>query len=244
MIPNTPEKPVETVNNTPASKLLELEGKISELSEKFEKVRHSEAVFRSVLHTATDGILCSDEKGIITFINNSALSIFGYDFEDLTGRNVMMFVPDIYLEKHKMIFSGNLSDNVNNLLGKVVDVLGKRKDGSEFPLELRISEMAIGYDRNFTVIIRDITERKYAEAERENIIRELKEALDNIKRLKGMIPICASCKKIRDDGGFWQGVESYISKHVEVDFSHSICPDCMHKLYPDFADEIVGPDSK
>ncbi len=61
---------------------------------------------------------------------------------------------------------------------------------------------------------------------------ELQEALNNIKTLKGLIPICANCKKIRDDEGFWQQLELYITTHSEAEFSHGICPDCARKLYP------------
>lgn len=62
---------------------------------------------------------------------------------------------------------------------------------------------------------------------------ELKKALENIKQLKGLLPICASCKKIRDDKGYWSAVESYIQKHSEAEFSHSICPECAKRLYPE-----------
>lgn len=53
-----------------------------------------------------------------------------------------------------------------------------------------------------------------------------------IKRLKGMLPICASCKKIRDDKGYWNQIESYLSEHSDAEFSHSVCPDCVKRLYP------------
>ena len=71
-----------------------------------------------------------------------------------------------------------------------------------------------------------------AQHEKEAVILELQEALTNVKRLSGLLPICASCKKIRDDGGYWHQVEVYIHTHTEADFSHSICPDCTQKLYP------------
>jgi ABC-type amino acid transport substrate-binding protein len=77
---------------------------------------------------------------------------------------------------------------------------------------------------------REIAERKRAEA-------ELREALDEVHVLGGMLPICASCKKIRDDQGFWQQVENYIQTHTEATFSHGICPECVEKLYPDFAED-------
>ena len=78
----------------------------------------------------------------------------------------------------------------------------------------------------------DITSRKLVEEERSLLILQLKQALGNVKALSGLLPICASCKKIRDDRGYWQQVEVYIRDHSEADFSHSLCPECMEKLYP------------
>ena len=67
---------------------------------------------------------------------------------------------------------------------------------------------------------------------------KLKQAFDEIRTLKGFIPICANCKKIRDDKGYWESVEEYIGKHSDAVFSHSICPECAKKLYPDIYDKI------
>lgn len=69
--------------------------------------------------------------------------------------------------------------------------------------------------------------------ERQKLIVNLQNALDEIKTLRGLIPICASCKKIRDDAGFWTEIEIYVRDHTEAQFSHGICPDCARKLYPD-----------
>jgi AmiR/NasT family two-component response regulator len=66
---------------------------------------------------------------------------------------------------------------------------------------------------------------------------ELQQALDEIKTLRGIIPICASCKKIRDDEGFWQDVAFYIEAHTDAEFTHGICPDCARKLYPEFYED-------
>jgi len=77
-----------------------------------------------------------------------------------------------------------------------------------------------------------------AERERDRLIQELQAAMASIKTLKGLLPICASCKKIRNDKGYWQQVESYLAEHSEVQFSHGICPDCMVKLYPEFVDQL------
>ncbi|MFC1824754.1 PAS domain-containing protein, partial [Thermodesulfobacteriota bacterium] len=78
----------------------------------------------------------------------------------------------------------------------------------------------------------DITAKKKLENEKEELIINLNEQLDKVKLLSGLIPICASCKKIRDDKGYWNQIESYIKKHSEADFSHGFCPDCVKKLYP------------
>ncbi len=67
--------------------------------------------------------------------------------------------------------------------------------------------------------------------------KELRKAISEIKRLRGILPICAYCKRIKDDTGYWQQVELYISEHSDADFSHSFCPECMKKLYPEFAEE-------
>ena len=79
----------------------------------------------------------------------------------------------------------------------------------------------------------EIEERKATEAEKEKLITQLQEAIEEIKKLGGMLPICTNCKKIRDDMGFWKQVEDYISEHSEVKFSHSLCPTCLDELYPD-----------
>lgn len=83
-----------------------------------------------------------------------------------------------------------------------------------------------------------IAARKKAAEEQEKLIAELHQALAEIKTLSGLLPICASCKKIRDDKGYWNQIETYISTHSEAEFSHGICPECMKKLYPQFASAV------
>jgi PAS domain S-box-containing protein len=80
----------------------------------------------------------------------------------------------------------------------------------------------------------DISERKQAAQEREKLIADLQKALQEVRTLSGLIPICSACKKIRDDKGYWNTLELYISKHSEAEFSHGLCPDCAVKIYPQF----------
>ena len=80
--------------------------------------------------------------------------------------------------------------------------------------------------------------RKRAEAERERLIEDLREALASVKTLKGLIPICSSCKKVRDDQGYWTQLETYLKQHSEAEFSHGLCLECMRKLYPDLSGKV------
>lgn len=75
---------------------------------------------------------------------------------------------------------------------------------------------------------------RQAEENQRKLVDELRKALAEVKTLSGMLPICASCKKIRDDKGYWKQIEEYIRDHSEAEFSHGICPECAEKLYPEF----------
>ncbi|OPX28819.1 MAG: hypothetical protein B1H06_02540 [Candidatus Cloacimonas sp. 4484_143] len=81
---------------------------------------------------------------------------------------------------------------------------------------------------------------KLARDSQEKLIKELKSALDEIDTLSGLLPICSHCKKIRDDSGYWQGVEQYIAARSDAQFSHGICPDCMREYYPKVAAKVLG----
>ena len=81
-------------------------------------------------------------------------------------------------------------------------------------------------------------ERKRLEEEREKVILQLQDSLAKIKTLSGLLPICSSCKKVRDDRGYWTQIEAYISDHSEAEFSHGLCPECAKKLYPEYIDDI------
>ena len=83
----------------------------------------------------------------------------------------------------------------------------------------------------------EIRIRKEAETEKEHLIKNLTHALEEIKTLQGLLPICSFCKNIRDDKGYWNQIEAYISEHSEAEFSHGICPECSKKLYPDIYDD-------
>ena len=79
----------------------------------------------------------------------------------------------------------------------------------------------------------DLTERKQAEEQKDRLVLELKNTLSEVKTLSGLLPICSHCKKIRDDKGYWNQIESYIHEHSEAEFSHGVCQECAEKYYPD-----------
>ncbi len=83
-------------------------------------------------------------------------------------------------------------------------------------------------------VILDISERKEEEAERNRLLRELQAALDKVRVLSGFVPICSTCKKIRDDKGYWNQLEAYISEHTDAEFTHGICPDCAKRALDEF----------
>ncbi|HEY5283231.1 MAG TPA: PAS domain S-box protein [Polyangia bacterium] len=82
-------------------------------------------------------------------------------------------------------------------------------------------------------VVQDITDRKRIEDERKRLIIELQQAIEQVKTLSGILPICTHCKKIRNDRGYWEQVEAYVSEHTEAEFSHSICPHCFELFYPE-----------
>ena len=141
---------------------------------------------------------------------------------------------------------GRLVDEVPGPLGTAIAGLRER-GGDHMEISLpgspgRFIDMHLsplvdrdGSTSGKVLVIHDLSERRALELEREKLIIELQSALGDIKNLRGLLPICASCKKIRDDKGSWKGLERYIMDHSDAQFSHDICPDCMRKLYPDLA---------
>lgn len=99
---------------------------------------------------------------------------------------------------------------------------------------LRLFASSLGY----------LVTRARAHEDRERLINELQAALNQINTLSGLLPICASCKKIRDDHGYWSQIEEYIQQHSEAEFSHSICPDCVERLYPELAKRKNGEETE
>jgi PAS domain S-box-containing protein len=111
----------------------------------------------------------------------------------------------------------------------------RRADGSLFWVEITARALRDGVSGSifYEGTVENIDERHAAEEERERLITGLTEALSRVKKLSGLLPICSSCKKIRDDHGYWNQLEVYISEHSDASFTHSFCPECVRRLYPE-----------
>lgn len=195
-------------------------------------VRHvpdSELRYRLLFENSMDGILLTAPDGRIFDANPSACSIFGRTREQIiaAGRGGLLDVSDPALpraideRKRTGKFHGELT--------------ARRPDGSQFPMEVASAIFSDAEGNEFTcMIIRDISSRKRAEAERDRLVAELSDALAGIKTLAGLLPICSSCKKIRDEAGNWTAMEVYVRDRTQAQFSHGICTDCAKRLYPDY----------
>lgn len=175
--------------------------------------------------------------------NQEAVRITGYSQDELKRISWLDLVhPQFREESHKRAQARLHNEDIPG----IYEISLVSKYGVEIPIEVTGSPMQYQGRPAIVGFFREITERKQAELEREAMITELKAALANIKQLKGLIPICASCKKIRNDGGYWQQVEEYVADHSDADFSHGLCDECAHTLYPDYFpdkknEEIIPP---
>lgn len=189
---------------------------------------HSEALYRLLFEHGLDGLMLTSPDGSILDANPAACRILGRTREEIVheGRNGVMDASDPRLTG--MIEQRQRTGRAHG------ELTARRKDGSLFPVEV---SSVVFHDleggKKTCIILRDITDRKAAEAERETLIQQLQEALGRVKTLSGLLPACAACRKIRDKQGAWHSLETYVRKHTEADFSHGICPDCRRELYPD-----------
>lgn len=213
----------------------ELERRIHDITERKqaeENIRENEERYRTILESIEEAYFEVDLRGNFTFFNDSLSVILGYSTNELQGMNNRDYMPP---GTAKEIL--NLFQEIYRT-GKPVRKYGYeviRKDGTQGFHELVASLMRDGNGKpiGFRGIAHDITERRRAEHEREELINELQDALAEVKTLSGLLPICSYCKNVRDDKGYWNKIESYLQAHSKAQFSHSICPECANKYFPD-----------
>jgi PAS domain S-box-containing protein len=181
---------------------------------------------RLLVDQSRDGIVVLDDDGRVQEANQKYAQMLGYSLAEVH----QLHVSDWDMTWTREQLMGMIREVDEK--GDHFETVHRRKDGSTYDVEISTNGAVCGGRKLVFCVCRDITERKHAEKEREQLIRELQEALKEIKTLRGILPLCCFCKKIRDDRGYWEQVDVYISQHSQVDISHSICPECMAVHYP------------
>lgn len=172
-----------------------------------------------------------DRKGKIMRINQKGAEKLGYTKEELMGKDwIDLVVPQKDRETMRVVLDSIISGEVE-LAGYFENKI-LRKDGEEriFAWHNTVLRDSTGKIVATVSAGEDITDKKVYDENREKLIEELKKALENIRTLKGLIPICAWCKKVRNDEGYWMKLESYLREHTEAEFTHSMCPECYEKM--------------
>jgi CheY-like chemotaxis protein len=204
---------------------------------------------------ASERILLVEDEGIVVLHIKKTLERLGYEVAGIasTGEDAIMKAmetrPDLVLMD--IVLNGTVdgidaAEKIRALFTIPVIYLSAHAD--EMTLQRAKVTEPFGYivkpfkERDLAISIEFALYKAKAEAERAALLQELRDALSRVKTLSGLLPICASCKKIRNDEGYWNQIEVFLREHSGVEFSHSICPDCAKKLYPDWEDESQ-PDS-
>ncbi len=186
-------------------------------------------VLEVVLAASTDPIFCILEDGTYRYLNAAFSSAFGKGPEELIGKRIYDVFPPEEAEKRMTVVKRAFATGETI----VFDVRVPAIDGERYYMTsvkpIRGEDGAVSA---VVCISKDITERKRAELERERLIGELQAALQHVRTLSGLLPICCSCKKIRDDHGYWTQIETYIRDHTQAEFTHGMCPECIERYYP------------
>ena len=184
--------------------------------------------------------MVADEKSVTISIEHVTSLTAGIDRLKDGGINIVL--SDLGLPESSGFETLNLLLPVAGSLPVIVLTgLSDQKIGSE-AVRAGAQDYLFKGQVNGSLLVRSILyaiERQQMETEREELLLELKEALSQVKLLSGFLPICSSCKKIRNDKGYWQQIESYISEHSNAEFSHGLCEKCAKRLYPEFYKEGV-----
>lgn len=213
----------------------QLKQKIQELSGQKEShalLKKSHQHYKTIFQNLPFIAFTLDRKGRILDGNPYTEKLLGIKLKKVKGKGFF----ELGLLDKKNIFKA-IREFKKNLSGKVtgrtiyeIKLNNKNKLFVEL-IGIPLQKEGIVYE--VLDVGQDITEQLKITRERENLISELKESLDNINALRGLLPICPVCKKIKDDEGYWHQVENYLNDHSDMEFSHAICPECFRKLYPD-----------
>jgi len=186
------------------------------------------------INSTVGGLIIADLNGIVRFANPSFCKMFDYSRDDIVDMNA----ADLFATTEIRTFSDVVAI-IDISKDDTQEFVVENKAGKTFVVEVSASNVtsSSGKLAGRMASFIDVTKKKEIEADREKLIGKLQDALNKIKTLRGIVPICASCKKIRDDKGYWNQLEIYLTEHSEADFSHGICPECVQKIYPEFNEQ-------
>lgn len=224
----------------------QLREEIEERKQAEQALANSERRLTDIIEFLPDPTWVIDTDGKVIAWNRAVERITGIDKKNMIGRGGYAYALPFYGEPRPMLIDLALRRDAH----WEKDYLSLKEEAGVLVASESFHPSMEGggryfastasrlYDAQENVIgsiesIRDITAAKRLEKERERLIGELQGAIAKIRTLSGLLPICASCKKIRDDKGYWNQIETFIRDHSEAEFSHGICPDCARKLYPD-----------
>ncbi len=196
------------------------------------RLQESEERYRSVFQNNHAVLLILDAAGgRIVDANPAACRFYGYSLEQLRSlciHDLNTLTPaEVQAEMDRAQAEGRTCFQFSHRLAS----------GEVRPVEVYSGPVVLDGRPHRYSIVHDISQRRLAEADRERLILELQGALAHVRTLSGLLPICAACKKIRDDQGYWQQIEVYVRDHSEAEFSHGLCPECVERLYPG----LLGP---
>ena len=183
--------------------------------------------FQAIFEHSPLAIMYTDAGGTITTANENAVRLFGASKEKLIGFSYLSIRDELMQDA----ISKALSGQQTRFEGEYVTVTGNML--TQMRANFSPAFSSDGSVSGVIGIFEDISERRLVEKDRERLIRELKDALAKIKTLSGLVPICASCKKVRDDQGYWNQIDAYFRDHSDIDFTHGLCPECAKRYYDD-----------
>ncbi len=196
------------------------------------EIENNREKFRNLAELTSDWLWEVDCKGLFSYTNPVVYNLLGYTPEEVLGKSAFSFMPQQESLRLQALFEHALAAGQPL---KNIESINRCKDGSRVTLE--ISGVPIhdetGGIIGYRGINRDVSVRKDNETRLRKESESLRKSLARVKRLSGILPICSSCKKIRDETGCWVQIEKFIENNSDAEFSHGVCPECAHKLYPE-----------
>ena len=196
-----------------------------------ERLETEQERYKTVTEFSNDWVYWLDQNGDIRYVSPAFQTLTGYTpaefatFQEIFDTLIHPADREEFQRHHQSALQGQSTSGIEF---RIVTKEGEEKWISHVCKAISDSS---GTFLGVRAANNDITERKQIEREREQVIKDLQDALAKVRTLDGLLPICANCKKIRDDTGYWNRLEKYIQDRSDAEFSHSICPDCAYQLY-------------